>query len=241
MDHIVYLTVNLVTKSFYVGITNGNNHSQPKIYLGSGRVLKLALNKYGRENFRRFTLEVCMDRKHAAVQESYWIQKCKDKWPERRCYNLTVGGDNGEISSIETRKKIAQKLRDRAKRPDVKAQHREHGIKTLSKYVKEYGPANKVVDEKMIEYIRSKYDSYEMTATELAKELGISVSAVCKYVGIKKGCSGSGNGFAKLREPQVLEIREKAKTHTRNELAAEYNVSANAIRNIILGLTWTHI
>lgn len=240
---IVYLTVNTITGSYYVGVTNGNNHSQPGIYLGSGRVLKLAFKKYGRENFRRFTLEQCTDRNHAALRESWWITKCKAKWPDKRCYNLTVGGENGEVRSAAANAKISKALQERSRLPGVRKWQRQHALNTLVKWSQENEPWNKKLSSEDIRYIKQQYNSYKKTATELAKELGVSVSCVCQHVDIKKKYRGSGNGQAKLRELQVLEIRELHATGKWSyvELGEKYNVSHQTISRIVKKQTWSHI
>ena len=46
---VIYKTTNLVNGKIYIGKDKYNN---PK-YLGSGKILKLAINKYGKGNFRR--------------------------------------------------------------------------------------------------------------------------------------------------------------------------------------------
>ena len=52
----VYMTTNLVNDKRYIGMTNGN---KGLAYQGSGKLLKLALKKYGKENFKTDIIEVC--------------------------------------------------------------------------------------------------------------------------------------------------------------------------------------
>lgn len=53
---------------------------------------------------------------------------------------------------------------------------------------------------------------------------------------------GSANGFAKLTEDQVTEIREAlAAGDLQRDIAARYGVSKSLISNINLRLSWTHI
>ena len=44
---IVYLITNKINNRKYIGVDTNNN----KNYFGSGKSIKLALKKYGRENF----------------------------------------------------------------------------------------------------------------------------------------------------------------------------------------------
>lgn len=243
MKYFVYITINRVTGSFYIGMSNGNNHSQAGGYIGSGKVLKLAIKKYGKEAFRRFILERFETRAEAATGESRWISKAKSKWPEKRCYNLTVGGENGETPSKEAHKRIAKKLRERAKRPEVKEWFRRHGHNTLVPYLKKYGPANRVLSDKDIAYINKEYNKYEKTMNDLAEEFGVTPSAIWRVVELRKGHSGTGNGQAKLREPEVLKIRELWATgeHLQRELGAMFKVSTHTIWRIVNRKIWTHI
>jgi len=49
MSGIIYKTTNKINNKFYVGYDTKNN---PK-YLGSGLLLKRAIEKYGQENFKK--------------------------------------------------------------------------------------------------------------------------------------------------------------------------------------------
>lgn len=53
---------------------------------------------------------------------------------------------------------------------------------------------------------------------------------------------GSNNGYSKLTEEQVLEIRELFLEYKNySKVARVYNVSMNNIKSIVLRKTWTHI
>lgn len=57
------------------------------------------------------------------------------------------------------------------------------------------------------------------------------------------GKPGEGSNFAKLTECQVLEIRSKyvPRRYTMPMLAAEYGVTADAVKLVIARKTWKHI
>lgn len=62
------------------------------------------------------------------------------------------------------------------------------------------------------------------------------ISGLAKYV------YGEEKGTSKLREGQVLEIREKLnKGVSQRKIASEYGVSKNTINCINLGKTWRHV
>ncbi|MFN9113277.1 MAG: hypothetical protein ACK5XN_24675, partial [Bacteroidota bacterium] len=67
---IIYKTTNLINGKVYIGKDKHNNNH----YLGSGKVLKQAIEKYGRENFIKEIIEECYDEKIWLEREIYWIQ-----------------------------------------------------------------------------------------------------------------------------------------------------------------------
>jgi group I intron endonuclease len=85
---IIYKTTNLVNRKFYIGKDAKNK----KTYLGSGVVLKQAIDKYGKENFKKEILEYCKDLEHLEEREKYWIDKLNAL---EQGYNLTEGGTGG--------------------------------------------------------------------------------------------------------------------------------------------------
>jgi group I intron endonuclease len=68
---IIYLTTNLITGEQYIGKDKNNDPN----YLGSGKNLKDAIIKYGKNNFKKKILEFCTDVKQMAKQEEYWLNK----------------------------------------------------------------------------------------------------------------------------------------------------------------------
>lgn len=55
MTYFLYKTTNLVNKKYYIGVHAGNVLDES--YLGSGRLIKYAIKKYGRNNFKREILK----------------------------------------------------------------------------------------------------------------------------------------------------------------------------------------
>jgi group I intron endonuclease len=86
---IIYKTTNLINGKFYIGKDVKNQKS----YLGSGKILKQAIQKYGKENFKKEILEYCIDLKHLDEREIYWINKYN---AIEDGYNLTEGGTGGD-------------------------------------------------------------------------------------------------------------------------------------------------
>ena len=55
---IIYKTTNLINSKIYVGQDSKNNYN----YLGSGIIIKKAIKKYGKENFKKEIIEYCNDK-----------------------------------------------------------------------------------------------------------------------------------------------------------------------------------
>lgn len=85
--NFVYITTNLVNGKKYVGSHRGDINDS---YLGSGKALKLAFKKYGRENFDREILQETKNIKDARKLEEQYIQKYNTLSPNG--YNIHPSG-----------------------------------------------------------------------------------------------------------------------------------------------------
>jgi group I intron endonuclease len=63
--------------------------------LGSGKILKLAIKQYGKENFKKTILEVCHTEEELNIREKYWIEQlnCRE---DPLSYNIGEGGHGGD-------------------------------------------------------------------------------------------------------------------------------------------------
>ena len=89
--YILYRTDNLANRKFYYGV-----HATNKIedgYLGSGKVLKKAISKYGKESFVRTNLEFFDTMEEAYRREAEIVTEELIKDPD--CYNAKPGGLGG--------------------------------------------------------------------------------------------------------------------------------------------------
>lgn len=64
---VVYKTTNLINGKIYVG----KDESMKPHYIGSGYILKKAIKKYGKENFKKDILESCSSREELGEKERY--------------------------------------------------------------------------------------------------------------------------------------------------------------------------
>lgn len=97
--HYFYKTTNLLSGRYYYGI-----HSTSKLedgYLGSGTLLKRAINKYGRDNFKIEILEFFNSREELEKKEKEVVNL--DEIRKAECMNLKVGGLGGFPPSAKQR------------------------------------------------------------------------------------------------------------------------------------------
>lgn len=53
------MTQNIITNKKYIGKRMCRCNIEDDKYLGSGKILKQAIKKYGKENFKKTILEIC--------------------------------------------------------------------------------------------------------------------------------------------------------------------------------------
>ncbi len=85
---VIYITTNLINGKKYIGKSINCKNS----YLGSGKIFKQALKKYGKQNFKKEILEECLNEEELNKQEIYWINKYNANNDEN-FYNITEGGE----------------------------------------------------------------------------------------------------------------------------------------------------
>jgi acyl-CoA-binding protein len=117
---IIYKTTNLINGRFYIG---QDTHNDPK-YLGSGLLLKQAIEKYGIDSFKKDILEKCSSKEELNEKEIFWIKELKAQ--ERgKGYNITKGGSGGDVfSNNPNKEEIRENYRKGAfisnNRPEIK-------------------------------------------------------------------------------------------------------------------------
>jgi group I intron endonuclease len=92
----IYKTINLINNKIYIGkcarIKNNKN------YFGSGRLILLAIKKYGKINFKREIIEDNIDNEYKLNErEIYWI-KFYNSTDLEIGYNFAKGGEGGDIT-----------------------------------------------------------------------------------------------------------------------------------------------
>lgn len=105
---IIYLTTNKINGRKYIGVDTKNN----KYYFGSGTAIKLAIKKYGTENFTKEIIESSDDKQYLFEREKYWINYY-DAVNSHDFYNMSTGGKGGNMlineKSIQKHKEGSEK------------------------------------------------------------------------------------------------------------------------------------
>lgn len=135
----IYITTNLINNKKYIGKKESSKFIPD--YLGSGKLIKRAVKKYGPENFNVKILKECNSIKELNDSERYYI-KLHNAQKSNNYYNISEGGDWGDISkglSEEKYKQWGSKIRQH----HLGSHHSEETKKKMSesrkKYITEHG------------------------------------------------------------------------------------------------------
>lgn len=88
----IYITTNLINNKKYIGLKTSDKFVPT--YLGSGKIIRKAINKYGRDNFLVSILEECESIDELKDSERKWIQSYNAQ-SDSNFYNIAEGGQWG--------------------------------------------------------------------------------------------------------------------------------------------------
>jgi group I intron endonuclease len=148
---VIYKTTNLTNGKIYIGKDSKNN----KNYIGGGKLLKLAIKKYGKKNFIKEILETCKTIDELNKKEIYWIEKLKSR-ETNIGYNILVGG---EISPMENNKHTDEtKIKMSLNHIDVSGDKNPMFGKTCEDAWKEQGLTKKEIEKKKNDWLVKRSD-----------------------------------------------------------------------------------
>lgn len=102
---LIYKTTNLVNGKIYVGKAKGLRTING--YLGSGKLLKAAIAKYGKANFKRITIDIADNIIELNNKEIFWIN-FYDSRNKDIGYNIAKGGEGWDgLRTPETRLRMS--------------------------------------------------------------------------------------------------------------------------------------
>jgi group I intron endonuclease len=99
---IIYKIINLINGKYYIGKDESNNPN----YFGSGKLIKMAIKKYGIQNFKKEILECCKDSTELSNRERKIVNESMVKDP--MSYNIAIGGCGGNLLAGATDKERQQ-------------------------------------------------------------------------------------------------------------------------------------
>lgn len=110
----IYQTTNKINNKKYIGKHHCDHFDES--YIGSGKILRLAIDKYGIENFDCEIIDKADSLDELNKKEIYWIKKLNAQ-QSNEFYNICKGGEyvpggpmfKGHKHSEETKKKMSEK------------------------------------------------------------------------------------------------------------------------------------
>lgn len=116
--YYIYKITNMVNEKFYYG--KHHTRTLDDNYSGSGKLLKLSYQKYGKENFLFEIISFHDDITSLNLEESKIVNV--DLIKSKQCYNLKLGGDGGYCQCEECRRKVnlaiskSERIKENARR-----------------------------------------------------------------------------------------------------------------------------
>jgi hypothetical protein len=181
--HYVYKTINMINEKFYYGV-----HSTNKIddkYIGSGKILKTAIKKYGRKSFKKEIIQMFESREEAFNFEADIIKM--EMISDDRCYNLKSGG-----SGHSNYRPMTDELKQYFSELNRKYKHTPEAIEKI----REAGLGRKMSEQCMI-----KRKEYWKNNPDKLKERGIKVANTRR----KNGSYGHSEETRKLISQREFE------------------------------------
>jgi len=207
----IYKTTNKINGKIYIG----KLVRESKVYLGSGKILKQSIKKYGKDNFIREIIEYCDCKFKLKEREKFWINYYNST--DRNVgYNITKGGDGGSTNDFFLGKKLTN----------------EHKLKISQNHHDVSGEKNPMFGKK-----HTKLSKEKMSINR--EGIKHSKSTIEKF---KIRRQGENNSNSKLTELIVKQIRiEYCEGITCKELSLKYKVNPPCIWKIIKRITWKNI
>lgn len=106
MFYTIYKVTNLINNHYYIGQHQTKNLDDD--YLGSGKLIKGAVKKYGRENFLKEILFIFDTKEEMNSKEKELITL--ELVENKLCYNMALGGTGGPIGTGQKRSAESKKL-----------------------------------------------------------------------------------------------------------------------------------
>lgn len=166
----VYITTNLINGKKYIG-KKESSVFVPE-YLGSGKLIKRAIKKYGKENFIVEVLQWCETADKLNQAERYYI-KLNNAQQDPMYYNISEGGDWGDISqglTPEQYKQWGNKIRKHHTGTTCSEETKQKMSKSRKRYFQEGGFSEETIEKMRINNAGKSNPHYGKKQTEYHKQ-----------------------------------------------------------------------
>lgn len=226
---IIYKTTNLINNKIYIGQSRKNNTN----YYGSGKLIKNAIKKYGKDNFIKEILTECLTLDDLNEKEIYWIDFYNSTNLDIG-YNIEKGGSSVDVIKYKKTYVFTDEHRNNISLGNKNKPKSKKHCKSIS-----LSHAN-VSGENNPMFNRNHSDESKLKISENKKN--IKPSKETKILMSKK-TSGELNSNSKLTKNQVIYIRDLYfnKKYSQNILAKMFEVNQPCIYKIVNYKTWKNI
>jgi len=129
----IYKVINKINGKIYVGKDTHDNQA----YLGSGVLIKRAVNKYGKDSFMKKIIEHCATVNELNKREIFWIGHLECLHPKG--YNILIGSTGGDTISNNPRKEEIKRTMSKAGKKRIGDKNgfygKHHTLDTIRKIV----------------------------------------------------------------------------------------------------------
>ncbi len=225
--YYVYIVVNLINGKKYIGMSINKKPQFKENYYGSGKLIKQAIVKYGKENFKKEIIKEFDNELETRNYERYLIQET-NAIDDPMYYNLCAGGYGGGVKGHIVKDEIRQKISNKLKGHIVKE---ETKVKISSRN------KGKKIEQLTLNKMSNSMEKYWANLSDLKrKEIGNKISLSNKGKSPSDGTKEKLSKYnATLTKEQVIEIINLAinKEKTYKEIALIYGINQSCICDII--------
>lgn len=196
----VYLTINRITGKKYVGKHRSEGPVKDYKYIGSGRIIKKAIDKYGLENFENWILQWASSPKELNTLEMFWITEF-NAVDSPGFYNIYSGGEGASSADMLGEKNhrygthVPLEIREQRKRkmmsnPDWVKHHQEQ-LKALNEANAKSGQVRSMIQGNILTYYQ-----YSLNFEFIHEYHGINELRKCGFTGYVSDCCKGKQPFS---------------------------------------------
>ena len=138
----IYKTINLINGKLYIGQHRYSKTGIDKSYIGSGKLLRKAIDKYGIKNFKCEIIDEAETKEELDNKEIKWIEYYRNQ--EIELYNIVKGGTGGDTNGGKT---FSKEWREKISKSQIGKKLTEEHKKKLSIAHKGQKPWNKGIPQ----------------------------------------------------------------------------------------------